>query len=119
MGVRKSSDYQTTKVIFRVFKGDGVHALFPEEPGTDDPATCLSFSLAGQHSAIDMNKSLHSSRYATMTQAQPLIDALTRRGYKLRVVYRTPPESRQMREAKINTGVRRGHAEIPRPPGEQ
>jgi hypothetical protein len=43
-----------TKVIFRKFKEGDVIALFPREPGTNDPyGTCMSYQHIGQHGAAD------------------------------------------------------------------
>ena len=63
-----------TKVIFRIFpksKGGEVIALFPEEPGTNDPRTCLSYVRNGQHGAasVDLGRSL---RLATPEEYAPL-----------------------------------------------
>jgi hypothetical protein len=43
---------EVTKVIFRKYKeGGDILALFPELPGTTDPATCLCYEHVGQHGA--------------------------------------------------------------------
>lgn len=39
-----------TKVVFRKFKDGDIIAMFPREPGTNDPyRTCMSYQHVGQH----------------------------------------------------------------------
>lgn len=50
-----------TKVIFRLFEGD-IIALFPEEVGTNDLDTCMSYMHIGQHSSAHFNHVLFNSQ---------------------------------------------------------
>ena len=60
--------------IFRVFKSEGeeVIALFPEIPGSNCAATCLSYMHVGQHGAADYDRVIQGSRPATPEESAPL-----------------------------------------------
>ncbi len=56
-----------TPVVFRVWpksEGGGVLALFPTEPGTNDPHTCSSYEHVGQHGSADCHGLINRTRPA-------------------------------------------------------
>jgi len=61
-GKRKNN--MKTKVIFRMMQGE-VLALFPQDCGTNDPYTCLSYAHNGQHGSADPVECIRASRPAT------------------------------------------------------
>ena len=102
-----------TRVIFRKFLdhqdtdyGDGVIALFPDEPGTNDPATCMSYMHTGQHGSASTRiiwGEPRVTRPATPDEYADLKRELENPPYeyRLRVIKRTPPDSARIRVAKI------------------
>lgn len=90
----------STKVVFRKFQGEIV-ALFPEEPGTYDPATCSSYAQIGQHSVANYYDVIVRSSAATDAEASQLKAELQNLGYKLEVFRRSPSNAYQTRKAKI------------------
>jgi len=82
-----------TIVIFRKFqacRGGDVIALFPCEPGTNDPRTCDSYMHVGQHSAADAALG-GPLRLATPEEYAPLKAELESLGYQLDVRTRSCP----------------------------
>lgn len=80
------------KVIFRTFKrgiaAGEVIALFPELPGTRDPATCETYMHIGQHSPASV-RLVQDTRLATAEEYAPLFAELRGIGYDgLRIVKR-------------------------------
>ena len=75
---------EKTIVVFRVFHGE-VLALFPEDPGTNDPATCNSYQHIGQHGAAHYAGCIKGSRPATVAEFSDLAGELTRIGYDLEI----------------------------------
>lgn len=57
--------------IFRHFAGE-VIALFPEVPGSNHPAHCLSYQHLGQHGAADCQEVIQHSRPATPEESAGL-----------------------------------------------
>jgi hypothetical protein len=102
-----------TRVIFRKFLdhkdthyGDGIIALFPDEPGTNDPATCISYMHVGQHGSASMHLVYGEPR--TTRAASPDEYADLKRElekppyeYRLKAIRRTPKDSAEIREAEI------------------
>ena len=85
-----------TRVIFR--RGNGARhspaiALFPDLPGTINPRTCLSYERIGQHGAADLSYVMFDTRPAQGYDVQELREELTRAGYDLREVKRTPRDA--------------------------
>lgn len=70
----------TTKVIFRILQGE-VIALFPEFPGTNDPATCESYMHFGQHASASADLTGRGTKPATEEQYTPLLKELQSIGY--------------------------------------
>ena len=71
-----------TKVLFRKWrKGRDIYAIFPELPGTNDPATCSCYSHIGQHSSCDSNYYLGKTVPATPEEYADLLTELKSIGY--------------------------------------
>jgi len=101
----ESSD--ATAVVFRTFRGDNsVIALFPYEPGTNDPYTMMSYQHIGQHGASDMGLVSVYSRASKPDEIRPLRDELIRIGYKLKIMKRIPGDAITVRREKLNRIVR-------------
>jgi len=73
-----------TDVIFRYWRGS-VIAIFPDEPGDMNPATCLSYKAIGQHGSCDPVFVIQNSKLATKEQYGRLFDELTSIGYNLKI----------------------------------
>lgn len=81
-------------VIFRKYpesEGGEVLALFPEIPGTNDPATCTCYASMGQHSSADFYGVMNSTRPARPEEYAALAIELGRVGYySMRILQRVP-----------------------------
>lgn len=94
-----------TKVVFKKFSDGEVIAFFPQEPGTIDPATMMSYMHVGQHS------SAHEDVAAELEAATPLEYAdlqreLVRQGYKdLDVQTEITPGDRRAREDSLTAMI--------------
>lgn len=88
-----------TKVLFRMFQGE-LLALFPEDPGTNDPATCSCYAHVGQHGSADPLIT-RRSRPATAEDYLPLKRELESIGYNLHVIKRTPSGAYRTRALTI------------------
>lgn len=75
-----------TRVIFRKFDGELV-AIFPDEPGTNDPSTCMSYSHDGQHGSCDPSYLMNATKQATSDEFETLKKELEGLGYHLEVIY--------------------------------
>jgi hypothetical protein len=92
-----------TKVIFRKWKGTGdVIALFPEVPGTVNPAHCLSYERHGQHGAAHLAGVIANTRPASPEESADLARELERIGYELEPVTRTPGNAWDTRRVEIS-----------------
>ncbi len=92
-----------TKVIFRIFppsQGGEVIALFPEEPGTNNPGTCMSYMHTGQHGAASVSLG-RSLRLATPEEYAPLKRELESLGYILDVKTRSCPAYSKTRRQSL------------------
>lgn len=91
-----------TDVIFRKWpdsEGGGVIALFPCEPGTNDPATCQSFEHVGQHGPANPGWVIDRTRPATPAEYAALKRELESPpySYSLTVHQRTPHNAARIR----------------------
>ena len=79
----------TTRVIFRMLKGECI-AIFPQIPGdTNARVTCLSYMHLGQHGAACVNLTGSYTAPATQDQYAPLLRELRSIGYTdLVIAYR-------------------------------
>lgn len=73
-----------TPVIFRTFPGGEVIALFPTEPGTNDPSTCMGYMHTGQHGDADVSL-VADTRPATVNQRRALRRELEAIGYRVKL----------------------------------
>lgn len=80
-------DTHKTVVVFRVFKDTGaVLALFPHEPGTNEPGTCSSYMRIGQHSSADYAHCIAATRPAKPEEYESLRKELENNiGYNLAI----------------------------------
>ncbi len=79
-----------TPVIFRKWpksEGGDIIALFPAEPGTDDPYTCSSYEHVGQHGSADPVGLIGRTTAATPAEYADLKKELRSVGYNDLVVY--------------------------------
>jgi len=90
-----------TKVQFRKWPEGDVIALFLEEPGTPDPATCSSYQHIGQHGSADPYLVRNVTRPARPHEYHALARELRRIGYKLRVVQRGSQHDYQVRRKAL------------------
>jgi hypothetical protein len=78
-----------TKVIFRLFEGD-IIALFPEEVGTLDSDTCMSYMHIGQHSSAHFDYVLFNSqnpyKKKKAKEVKQLKEELKNIGYELKEI---------------------------------
>ncbi len=86
-------------VVFRKFQ-DEITALFPLEPGTNNPYDMTCYAHLGQHSAADMLW-VRKTRLATLTESLPLIRELRQMGYNMRFGRRIPRNSLEIRRKKL------------------
>lgn len=98
------TDAEKTKVIFRIWpksQGGDVIALFPQEPGTNQVMTCLSYQHTGQHGAasVDLGREL---RLATPEEYADLQRELIGLGYNLDVRKKVTHNDYKIRKAKLN-----------------
>lgn len=93
-----------TRVIFRRWEGarrTNAIALFPDLPGTLNPYTCLSFQHIGRYGATDLDFAMTDTRPAHGHDVQELREELTRAGYALHEVKRTPRDALAKRKEAL------------------
>jgi hypothetical protein len=84
-------DTGATVVIFRKWparEGGGIIALFPYEPGTNDPFTCQSYEHIGQHGPADVRGVVGGTVPATPGEYAPLKRELESAPYRYRLAVR-------------------------------
>ena len=100
----------TTPVIFRKWKprkefdeeGGDIIALFPTEPGTNDPYTSSSYEHVGQHGSADPVGLIQRTTPAKPSEYADLMAELESVGYDdLKVVQRLRPEYLAVRRATL------------------
>lgn len=77
------------KVIFRKYKpirrlyngGDNIVAIFPEEPGTYEPWTCMVYEHIGQHGQADYRTMIELTTAAKPEEYANLLAELKSIGY--------------------------------------
>ena len=92
-----------TVTVFRKEPDGEVLAVFPYEPGTNDPATCTVFAHFGQHSYASQEYVTGRTRPAAPDEYAALKRELERPPYKyvLDVRPRMPGDAYRVRAAKI------------------
>jgi hypothetical protein len=95
----------TTPVIFRKWpasEGHAIIALFPTEPGTNDPYTCSSYEHVGQHGSADPNGVIQRTTVAAPSEYADLKKELENIGYTdLRIYQKYQYSFLKEREQKI------------------
>jgi hypothetical protein len=78
------------RVLFRVWSEDAsdVFALFPDEPGTPDPETCMCYQHVGQHGSAHYQRCIAMSRPALAGEYEQLLTELEGRGYEVQIMKR-------------------------------
>lgn len=91
---------EKTKVIFKKFEGEIV-AVFPEEPGTIDPNTCMSYQHVGQHGTMDAD--FISKMYAAAPEEYADLKNELEKivGYDLEVIRRNRSSFFEVRKEKL------------------
>ncbi len=90
-----------TKVVFRVFEGGDVIALFAQEPATADGWECMSYMHVGQHGAAS-TQIISDTKAATKEEYAPLLSELQRIGYTdLKVCKRFTNKDYQIRKERV------------------
>jgi hypothetical protein len=102
-----------TPIIFRKFQrkfhNGEVIALFPYEPGNNDPATFLSFMHVGQHASA-YHGIIGRTKPASEVEAHPLIVELTSSPYfypPLRILRRFPADAYRVRAELVDRSLPR------------
>lgn len=91
-----------TKVIFRKFRKGDLIAIFPYEPGTNDPATCSCYQRVGQHGScnpglISITAPATKEEYTDLERELETLPF----GYELTVVKRMPANAYSIRQQKL------------------
>jgi hypothetical protein len=91
-----------TPVMFRHGRElHDVYALFPTLAGDMNPETCTCYQQTGQHCTAVLTYCVRSSRPATRAEYASLARELRGRGYRLKIVNRTPRNAYALRRAQI------------------
>lgn len=98
---RPETDSEPTTVVFRKFPHGDIIALFPEIPGSSDPATCSSYQHIGQHGAASEDL-IRDTAKAGYSEFEPLAKEITGLGYRLRLALRITPKMRAARIREMN-----------------
>lgn len=93
---------ETTKVIFRTWKNDGVVAIFPEMATSHISACyCGYYAIIGQHSDCLPSHIIKKTRPATRDEITPIKTELEKIGYKLQPILRMRYRHLQERERQV------------------
>ena len=93
---------EKTKVVFRKFNaGKDIIAMFPREPGTYDPSTCMSYQHLGQHGSASTDI-VSITKLATPAEYAPLAKELKGLGYNLDIKEKMTYEDMLERKRLIN-----------------
>lgn len=94
-----------TRVIFRwEGKGDNANvlAVFPDEPGTNDPFTMACYARLGQHNSIPNGYYLMTKPCNNPDDYHDLYHELTQLGYNLKVMKRMPSNALDNRRKELD-----------------
>lgn len=93
-----------TLVIFRKWRDSGSFiALFPVVPFSSDGWYCEAYEHVGQHGGADYHGVIAATRPVTLGEAAPLVEELSRVGYRLLPIKRA---SRRVHEARRSEAKR-------------
>lgn len=96
-----------TDVIFRKYpksEGGDILALFPGDPGTNDPYTCSCYQHVGQHGSANPRICVARTHPASAAEYADLKAELEREPYRynLRVIKRQSAKHLESRKRQIN-----------------
>lgn len=109
----QEKDLPSTPVIFRKYTDGEIIAVFPYEPGTNDPATCSAYVHNGQHVSVDPVAVVKRTTLATYGEYDPLRKELEASGpgqYKLDIGKRMPSDAYVKRAEAIRISRAAHHA---------
>jgi hypothetical protein len=86
-------------VVFKKFQ-DEITALFPLEPGTNNPYDMTCYCRIGQHSAADMLFA-RGGKLVSPAEYRGLARELRQIGYKLKIGKRIPRNALEVRRKKL------------------
>ena len=93
-----------TLVIFRKWparSGGGILALFPCASANRNENCCQSYEHIGQHGTALLEGCIYQTTPATPAEYADLKGELEGRGYRLKVMQRTPASAYDLRRAEI------------------
>lgn len=89
-----------TRVIYRKYAEGDIVAVFPDEPGTTDPSTCLTYQSIGQHCSAGAALVMAHTKPAAPDEYWRLELELVNQGYTdLHTVKRMPSNAYRNRQA--------------------
>ena len=96
-------DYRScTRVLFRKYGEGDIVAVFPDEPGTSDPASCMTYQSIGQHCSAGAALVMAHTSPARPGEYAELKRELVSIGYAdLHTVKRMPPTAYRNRQALV------------------
>jgi hypothetical protein len=95
---------ERTLVVFRRWRDTGdIIALFPEVLSSSEGCYCEAYEHVGQHGGADYHRAIAATRPVTLEEAAPLVEELTRIGYRLLPIKRA---SRRIHEARMSEAKR-------------
>lgn len=104
VGGLSSHQADITVVIFRKWRDtDDVIAIFPLDPGTNDPYTCESYMHVGQHGSCDPKRVITATKPAKPAEYEPLQRELESfpYNYQFEVRQRIPHDHIEVRRKKL------------------
>ena len=96
-------DYRhCTRVIYRKYAEGDIVAVFPDEPGTHNPSTCMTYQHIGQHGSAGAALVMAHTSPARPGEYAELKRELVSIGYAdLHTVKRMPPTAYRNRQALV------------------
>ena len=101
-----STKEKPTIMVFRQFQDGDVVAIMPEEPGTMDPATCVSYMHVGQHGSCDPKHLVAITKPCNLCMSAVLRRELEGIGYKVKAVSRLNRKYAHTRQRSLERSAR-------------
>lgn len=96
----ENMEADATLVVFRKWRDCGtVIALFPEVPSDIYGHFCEAYEHVGQHGGADYFGVIQATKPVGPAEAMPLIEELTRIGYRLKTIKRASHAAHERRRA--------------------
>ena len=103
------TDLTTTRVVLRRWKIEPhtVIALLVDDPGTNDPHTCMMYEHVGQHGAgcpssvVGNSMPIHKLDCPSASDARALMSEMRGLGYTLRVLSKVPADASSRRRSTL------------------